>query len=161
MLPVPGSAITSSDTHQKSFQWSPPKPTKTPWCYKYKKSEQNLALSWLDLLTYVKENSTWYMLIHCILFQIILIISILCFFASNYCFLSCWLTVLISPGRNLIWNNCVLLVALSTLRTQKSCTVFILAFKKGLWMLMCWWVSVCVQAVTSPKQQYRNYFGSH
>lgn len=44
-------------------------------------------------------------LIYCILFQIILITSILCFFASRYCFLSCWLTVIISPGINLIWNN--------------------------------------------------------
>lgn len=55
-------------------------------------------------------------LIYCILFQIMLITSLLWFFASNYCFLSCWLAVIISPGKNLIWNNCMFPFALSTLR---------------------------------------------
>lgn len=101
-------------------------------------------------------------LIYCILFQIIFITSTLCFFASNYCFLSCWLTIIISPGINLIWNNCMFPFALSTLRIicpaslRNNALSLPLIFRISLWIFKCWQVPTYVQAFSSPKQWYES-----
>lgn len=134
------------------------KPTKVNWGTP---STNTVSLSKIwpsdDWFTRVPvRNQHLYMLIHCILYQITLIISILSFFASNYYFLSCWLTITISPGINLIWNNCMFLVALSTLKiiypadVRNNALFLILTFMKGLWISM-YGVPTCVQAVNATK----------
>lgn len=141
--------INFSEAHQSQLRHTP-----------YSTNIVSLSKLWPsdDRFANVPErNQHLYMLIHCILFQIILIISILCFFASNYCFLSCWLAIIISPGINLIWNKCMFPVALSTLKiiypanVRNNVLSFILTFRKGLWISMCWQVPTWVQAVNPPK----------